>query len=169
MHENKGNGCRNKLNQVRDRFKRLNIACWAICFFRVLHIIYASVLVISISLSLLFALLSSSVSVTLFSPLSFFHLSFSLLSHSHSSPFLLFIPLLSFILSLALPHYTFFFLLVLSTDHSENTHSDTYTGVNIHQHRHMARMRRHNQCFNSCHINMRFSVQLFYTNFENVR
>lgn len=88
MHENKGNGCRNKLNQVRDRFKRLNIACWAICFFRVLHIIYASVLVISISLSLLFALLSSSVSVTLFSPLSFFisHSAYChILTHPHSS------------------------------------------------------------------------------------
>lgn len=35
---------------VHDRFNWLNIARWASCFLRVLHIIYMSVLVISISL-----------------------------------------------------------------------------------------------------------------------
>lgn len=34
---------------VHDRFNWLNIVCWASCFFRMLHIIYVSVLVMSIS------------------------------------------------------------------------------------------------------------------------
>lgn len=140
---------------VHDRFNLLNIARWASCFFRVLHIIYVSVLVISIALSPCFSpcyphsFLSHSCLLSFFiSHSAFCHI----LAHLHSS-------------SSSHLYYHLHFLTIHSSSFLSSlqirvkTHTVTYARQWIHI--------THTQT-HSFYIRMGFSIQLFHTNCENV-